>query len=137
MLVIKRFITLSLLSLSFLFPSALLAEEEQAEIVYIEMDPVIITNYQRESGKKPRFVQFQASIAVYGKSATDAVEKHLPLVRDTIVEFLGFTKESVIKDISKRQELRQQITDEVNKRLEEVAGYPYVEELVITHFMWD
>ena len=112
-------------------------EAEKPEVTYIEVYPVIITNYLRAKGKKPGFVQIQATIAVYGEAANKAVEKHQPLIRDTIISFLSFTEEAVIKDISKRQELRQNLMDKVNAQLEEVLGYPYAEDLIITHFMWN
>ena len=121
-----------------LFVSSAVAGEEEAplETIYIEIDPIIVTNFLRAKGKKPGFVQLQATISVAGKEASDTVEKHLPLIRDTIIDFLSFTEEAVIKDISKRQEIRNSLTEQVNSRLEEVLGQPYATQLVITHFMW-
>ena len=111
------------------------AEESGSEIAYIEVEPVIITNYLRAKGKKPGFVQLQTQIAVHGTEAANAVEKHLPLIRDTIIDFLSFTDEATIKDVSKRAEFRNALKAAVNQVLEKHLGYPYAEDLVITHYM--
>ena len=65
---------LSLLGLS--SSSALFAAQGEADVRYIEIDPVIVTNYLRAKGKKPGFVQLQAQITVRGKAAEDMIEKH-------------------------------------------------------------
>ena len=115
--------------------SPLRAAEADSEIAYIEVEPVIITNYLRAKGKKPGFVQLQVQIAVKGTEAANAIEKHQPLIRDTIIEFLSFTDEGTIKDVSKRVEFRDTLKATVNQVLSKHLGYPYAEELVITHYM--
>jgi len=132
----------SVLSLLFILiitlqPYAYGAEDESLLREYIAIEPVIITNYQRPKGKKPGFVQLQAKLAVYGTAAAETVENNLPLIRGTIIEFLMFTNEATIKDITKRNQLREQLALVVNNALKKTLGYPYVEELVITHFMWN
>lgn len=112
------------------------AEEGDNEISYVEIDPVIVTNFLRPKGKKPGFVQLQAQITVHSTIAADAVEKHMPLIRDTIIEFLSFTEEEVIKDVSKRKQLRENLSAKIKKTLKDVLGDTYAEDLVITHFMW-
>ena len=78
----------------------------------------------------------QAQITVHSTVAADAVEKHMPLIRDTIIEFLSFTEEEVIKDVTKRRQIREQLSAKIKKTLEDVLGNAYAEDLVITHFMW-
>jgi flagellar FliL protein len=136
MSVIFRIISITFIGLSLLWQISVVAAEENSETNFVDVNPVIITNFLRAKGKKPGFVQVQAYIGVTGKDATATVEKHMPLIRDTIIEFLSFTEEAVIKDVSKRQELRQAMFDKINSRLKEVVGHPYAEELVFTHFMW-
>ena len=124
------FVLLSLIS------SELDAGEAKSEISYVEIDPVIVTNFLRPKGKKPGFVQLQAQITVHSTVAADAVEKHMPLIRDTIIEFLSFTEEEVIKDVTKRRQLREQLAAKIKQTLKKVLGNAYAEDLVITHFMW-
>ena len=119
-----------------LYLPSLHAEEGKIEISYVEIDPVIVTNFLRPKGKKPGFVQLQAQITVHSTVAADAVEKHMPLIRDAIIDFLSFTEEEVIKDVTKRRQLREQLSAKIKKTLEDVLGNAYAEDLVITHFMW-
>ncbi len=117
--------------------SQLLADEELAEIEYVSIDPVIVTNYLRKRSKKPGFVQMKAQLSVRGKESVDLVMMHMPLIRDYIVEYLSFTQEKEIKDISSRNKIRAGLSSGIQKVLTDNTGAPLVEELVITHFMWD
>ena len=132
----SRLLTTLLCVMLFGQTSQLLAEEGDKVVSYVEIDPVIVTNFLREPGKKPGFVQLQAQITVHSTVASDAVEKHMPLIRDTIIDFLSFTKEEIIKDVTKRKQLREQLKKEISNTLEKVLGNNYAEDLVITHFMW-
>lgn len=129
-----RLFLLIFLTLSF---NPVSAAEEPLEIAYIEIYPIIVTNYQRTKSRKPGFVQVEAEIAVYGPVALEVVEKHLPLVRDTIIEFIGFTDEAIIKDISQRNQLRLDMKKRINSVLEKHTGYAYADDVLITKFMWE
>ena len=128
---------LALLSLlGFFSSSALFAAEDEGVVSYVEIDPVIVTNYLRAKGKKPGFVQLQAQITVRGKAAEDMIEKHIPLIRAVMIEYLSFTDEATIKDLSKRTMIREALLQEIKTALTDIAGDSYAENLVITHFIW-
>ncbi|NNJ71767.1 MAG: hypothetical protein HKP09_01160 [Enterobacterales bacterium] len=129
-----RLLLLIFLTLSF---NPVSAGEESLEVSYVEVYPIIVTNYLRTKSRKPGFVQVEAEIAVYGPVALEVVQKHLPLVRDTIIEFIGFTDEATIKDIGQRNQLRLDMKKRINSVLEKHTGYAYVDDLLITKFMWD
>jgi len=113
------------------------AEEQLKNIEYVQIQPTIVTNYQKKSAKKPGFIQMTAQLSVLNKKSVDKVTKHIPLVRAYIIEYLSFTDESVIKDASQRNKLRVSLAKGIQKLLTEHTGEPLIEELVITHFMWD
>lgn len=113
------------------------ADESSKEIEYVQIQPVIVTNYLKKSAKKPGFIQMSAQLSVKEKKSVDLLNKHMPLVREYIIDFLSFTEESVIKDASKRNQLRLSMTSGIQKLLTKQIGQPLIEELVITHFMWD
>lgn len=113
------------------------AGEASTDLEYIRIDPVIVTNYQKKSLKKPGFIQIQAQLTVKDKISADKLEKHMPLVRDFIIDFLSFTDEKIIKDVRKRKQLRISMTKGIQKTLTKHVGEPLIEELVITHFMWN
>lgn len=120
-----------------LFTVTVDAEEELAEVEYVSIEPVIVTNYLKKRSKRPGFVQLKAQLVVRGKETTDLVMLHMPLIRDYIVEYLSFTQEKVIKDISSRNKIRSAMTAGIQKLLTDNTGAPLIEDLVFTHFMWD
>jgi len=128
---------ITLLTLFSLSSLAFLAEGELPELEYIPIEPVIVTNYQKKSMKKPGFIQLKAQLSVRGKESVDVLVAHMPLVRDYIIDFLSFTNEKIIKDASQRNQLRQSLTKGIQDMFTEQLGAPLIEELVITHFMWD
>lgn len=115
----------------------LCAADEKVEFEYIQIEPIIVTNYQKKSSKKPGFVQIKAQLTVTGKESVAKLIIHMPLVRDFIIEFLSFTDEKIIKDVTKRKELRATLTTGIKDMLTKEVGEPLIEELIITHFMWD
>ena len=126
-----------LILIALLNMAELLAAEEQVEFEYIQIEPIIVTNYQKKSSKKPGFVQIKAQLTVKGSTSVTKLLTHMPLVRDFIIEFLSFTDEKIIKDVTKRTELRASLTAGIKDMLTKEVGEPLIEELIITHFMWD
>jgi len=120
-----------------LYPVKVLAEEELAELEYLPIEPVIITNYIKKRARKPGFVQVKAQLTTRGSESVDLVMMHMPLIRDFIIEYLSFTNEKDIKDVSYRNQLKKELTSGIQKLLTEHVGAPLIEDLVITHFMWD
>jgi len=120
-----------------LFSIKTFAKKDATDTSYISIEPVIITNYLRKSARKPGFIQMKAQLSVTGKEAAKLVSFHMPLIKDYIIEFLSFTSEKTIKDISKRSQLRASMSTGIQELLIEHTGAPQIEELVITHFMWD
>ena len=122
----------------FIFQIMTLQTYSDDEIIeYVQIEPIIVTNYLKISSKKTGFIQLKAQLIVKDKLTVDKLEKHMPLVRDYIVEYLNFSEEKFIKDVSKRKELRAALTTGIQELLTEQIGESLVEELVITQFMWN
>ena len=127
-----------LLLVPFLWFIGLNAADNSDEFEYVNIQPTIVTNYHKKSSRKPGFIQMAAQLTVKGgKIPVDKVHNNMPLIRDFIVEFLSFTDEKVIKDVTQRKQLRLSLSSGIQKLLKEHTGEPLIEELVITHFMWD
>ena len=82
-------------------------------------------------------MQLKAELTVKGKDSVTKLLAHMPLVRDYVIEYLSFTDESLIKDVTKRRDLRAALSAGIKAMLTEQVGEPLIEELIITHFMWD
>ena len=131
-----------LMQLTALFIAQLLmnpayGEGEDGLIEFVPIEPIIITNYLKKSPKQTGYIQLKAQLIVKETLGVEKLAKHMPLVRDYVVEYLNFTEEDFIKDVSKRKELRNALTLGIQKLLTEQVGEPLVEEFVITQFMWN
>jgi flagellar FliL protein len=126
-----------LLLIALLNTAVLFAAADKVEFEYIQIEPIIVTNYQKKSSKKPGFVQVKAQLTVNDKESVTKLHAHMPLVRDFIIESLSFTDEKIIKDVTRRKELRATLTTGIKAMLTREIGEPLIEELIITHFMWD
>ena len=129
-----------ILMIGFLFCFSTLnlsAAESPEDIVYLQIEPIIVTNYQKKKSKKPGFIQLSAQLTTRGKLSADTLTLHMPLIRDFIIEYLSFTPESIIKDVTKRRELRAALSKGLQAMLTKKVGTPLVEDIIITHYMWD
>jgi len=113
------------------------ASEAKVEIEYIQIKPIIVTNYLKKVSKKPGFVQMSAQLTVKSELSSTKIVAHMPLVRDFVIEFLSFTDENTIKDVTKRRDLRAALSAGIKAMLTKELGEPLIEELIITHFIWD
>jgi len=116
---------------------ALSAAEEESQIIYVSIDPIIVTNYQTTSKKKLGYIQLSAQLSVLSTEDELKLIHHMPLVRDFIVEFLNFSKGAFIKDVKKRKQFKKKIAAGIQKMLTKEIGEPLIEELIITRFMWN
>lgn len=132
-----NFIHLKLLILLTLINTLSFAKEDRHELEYVSLYPPIVTNYLKKSSSTLGFIQLKVQLAVRGKNAALLLEKHMPLIREYITEFLNFTNEALIKDTSKRNQLRVSLSKGIQKMLKKEIGEPLIEDLVITHFIWN
>ncbi len=133
----RRFLLHNLMILFTLYTVNVFAEEEQTELEYLSIEPVIITNYLKVRARKPGFVQMRAQLTVRGKQSIVLTLLHMPLIRDYLIEYLSFIHEKDIKDVSKRNQLRKAMASGIQQLLSENTGTPLIEDLVITHFIWN
>jgi flagellar FliL protein len=110
-------------------------EEEKEPLMYYRIDPNILTFYQN-TGKKLGYVVVQIQVAVRGQDNYDAVEFHLPLMQDTLIDFFNRQTTDSIKDLQKREELRQQATARVAEVLKEETGKDLVEDILFTQYVF-
>ena len=112
------------------------AETEELEaLMYYAIEPNTLTFYQG-TGKKIGYIVVQVNIAVRGQDNYDLVELHLPLIQDNLTDFFNRQDKSVIQDIKKRENLRQQAQASVTSILKEETGKDVVENLLFTDYVY-
>lgn len=112
------------------------AEEEKKEpLMYYRIDPNILTFYQNTQ-RKLGYIVVQVQVTVRGQDNYDLVEFHLPLIQDALIDFFNRQDETTVKDLQKREELRQQATSKVAEVIKEQTGKNPVEELLFTQYVF-
>ena len=64
------------------------------------------------------------------------VQKHEPLIRDTINDVLGKETVEHIRSLKGRDIIRQECQDKVNERLLKETGKNIVRELIFTNYLY-
>ena len=133
----KSRIQLNLLIVLILSNTLSFAVEDSQKLIFVYIYPAIISNYQKASNNPPGFIQLQAQCTVRGKIAANLLEMHMPLVREYINEFLSFSNEKYLKDPANRTQLRASLVKGIQNMLKKQIGEPLIEDLFITHLMWE
>ena len=112
--------------------------EEEAEVIplmYIDIDPKVLTFYQG-TGRKIGYVVVQINIAVKGQENLDLIELHTPPIQDNLIDFFNRQDKKTIQEFSERESLRQKAQESVAAVLEEEVGKNIIESLLFTDYVY-
>lgn len=100
------------------------------------MKPAFVTNYGTPGKKKLKYVKADISLRVTSKDAADAVEAHMPYLRNEVVLLLSSQSESTMSDPIGQDTVRKLALEAVNKVLSVEAGKGVeVDDLLFTNFV--
>jgi flagellar FliL protein len=111
-------------------------EAQKPNIQYYDLDPNIITNYQKPPSRRLGFVTLDVQFQVRGEDALDILEYHKPLIEDALIDVINSQPEEVITDNSKRDEIRQAIKTKLTAVLKEETGKEVIEDVLFTKFIY-
>jgi flagellar FliL protein len=126
---------LPLLLMIVLTPAALASakkEEPAAPSEYIELKPAFVTNY---GSGAIHFLKADVTLRVPDPQMTQAVLRHLPQIRHTLVMLLSRQEEQDIATMEGKEQLRQEALAAVRAVIEAEEGKPGVEDLLFTGFI--
>ncbi|SFD08771.1 flagellar FliL protein [Thiohalospira halophila DSM 15071] len=106
--------------------------QESQETHYIEMGDPFTVNV---NGGGARFMQVGIQVMSRDPKAGDAVETHMPVIRDRINTILGSQNAEQVRTTEGKQQLRKAILEDMRKVLEERYGKPAIEEVYFTKFV--
>lgn len=134
---LKRYITLVFFISSMItaFPNYAENGKEVPQLAYFTLEPDLTTNYFTK-GKKLGYIQLRIEIMVANSADLPIVEKHQPLIRDTIVELLGKQTEDTIKSLSGREDLRKILVKKLNDLLLAETGRALIADLLFTKYIY-
>ncbi len=88
--------------------------------LYEGMDDVMVINLV--SNKHPRYLQLGVRFLVRAESAAQAVQLHMPVIRNNIQELVSTKSYADLQLPDARKQLRQQMLENINAMLKEKTG---------------
>ncbi len=117
-----------------LLPFAGRAEESASDdyVSYIELKP-FVANFTSDG--PIRFVKCDISIQVSSPEGLNAVNYHLPRIRNDIVFLLSAQREEDLASVEAQQRLSRMALEKVQAVLVAEEGEPYADDLFFTSFV--
>ena len=113
------------------------AKEEAAAakepVIYFPMEPAFLTNFVVNG--RPRYLQLSITLMTHDKATIEAVQKHMPLIRNRLVMLLSGEQFDMLRVRAGREALQLKLTEAVNGVLEKETGKADIEKLLFTNFV--
>ena len=108
--------------------------DSKAPAMYIKMKPEFIVNYQ--VGPRQRYLQIYMEAMTRSPQVADALEMHSPMIRSNIIRIMSEQEFEFLRTPDGRTQLREIITEEVRRIVEQETGIEgAVEEVLFTNFV--
>lgn len=136
---LKQYIVLIVSVLISTFSAISYADDEEQNteptFAYYTLAPDLTTNVYTK-GKKLAYLQVRVDLMVADSSYVVELERHEPLIRDTIVAYIGEQTEDQVKTLAGREELRRQLKENLNNLLIAETGRTLIADLLFTKFLY-
>jgi len=132
----KNFALLLMLLVTLTGISTSQAEEggTSGEVQYIDMIPSFVLTYGPPSPKLA-YAKVDISLMVNSRANEEAVEHHMPALRNTIVMLFSQQTDEIMSNQQGREKLRNEALIALQKQMEEEEGQPIVGDLLFTNFV--
>jgi flagellar FliL protein len=131
-------IYMGLLGLSLLFSSQANAQDAETDgpsIVYIAIEPDIVTNYAGDNSERLGFLSITIEMMLDNPSLIPELEHHMPLLRATAIQVIGAQPEQKIKSLTGREEMRRLILKRFRDLLSKETGDEVVKDIIFTKYL--
>ncbi len=115
-------------------------EEAEAEpssskqpAIYYPLKPPIIVNYQARG--RQRFLQIELTLMARDDYAIDAIETHMPMIRNGLVMLLSGQVYEDLQTAEGKELLRQRALEEIQQLLQQEIDKPGIEQVLFTNFV--
>jgi flagellar FliL protein len=109
------------------------AKPEHAELVYFPLEPAFLTNFVVNG--RPRYLQLSMTVASRDKETIEALQKHMPLVRNRVVMLLSSEQFDTLRTHAGRETLQGKLMDAVKEILQKETGKAEVEKVLFTNYV--
>ena len=117
-------------------PVANAEDEEEGEAVpstYVAIEPPFVTNYGGPG--RLRYMKVEVSLRIKGEGSEAAIERHMPYIRDTLLNLFAVQTDDTINNAQGKESLRQQAFTDVTGILEEEEQPGILEDILFTGFV--
>jgi len=108
-------------------------EEQKAPPIYLPLDPPLVATF--EDNSTVRFLQLTLEVMARDQEAIDAVQTHMPVIRNNLLLLMGGRTLSDLTSREGKEALRAEALKAVQNVLIENTGKPGVEDLYFTSFV--
>lgn len=112
------------------------AEEEEppkAPAIYFPLKPPLIVNY--EARGRQRFMQTEISIMAREDDVIEAVEIHMPMIRNSLIMLFSGQVYEELQTEEGRELLRQSALEELQGIMQQELGKPGIEKILFTNMV--
>ncbi len=109
------------------------APAEGGPAIYVPLKPPIIVNF--EARGRQRFMQADVSLMTRDNDVIDAIEVHMPMLRNSLVLKFGGQEYEELQTEEGRELLRQEALKELQDLLEKETGKRGIEKLLFTNLV--
>lgn len=101
--------------------------------IYYAMDPPFVVNF--EIPAPVRFLQVTVEVMAHEQSVIDAVQKHMPVIRNNLMMLFSGQDYQVIRTREGKEALRARTLAEIQSILKQRTGKPGIEAVYFTSFV--
>ncbi len=108
-------------------------EEGPKPALYLELRPAFVVNLSGPDAG--RFLQAEVDLMARDQAALDAVNTHMPAVRNNLLLIFGSQRYAELQSRDGKEALQRQVLDEINAILGQREGDLRVEEVYFSSFV--
>lgn len=116
------------------FSAAAVVQASQSDMVYVDITPSFITNY--DEGARLKYLKTSVSLKIFADSE-EMVRHHLPSIKNGLIILFSSQAEENLTSTVGRETLRREALNEVRRIMAtlEVAGDRNIDDLYFTNFV--
>ena len=128
-----------LLMMLLVLPLGVAAEDDETEegegsqSIYVAIEPAFVTNYGGPG--RLRYMKVEVSLRVKGAEGETAINRHLPLVKDTLLSLFAIQTNESIGDATGKEALRKEALAQIGVLLTEEEKSNPLEDVLFTGFV--
>ena len=107
--------------------------ESKKPAIYYPLKPAIIVNFQARG--RQRFLQAEITLLVRDESVIQAVETHMPMIRNSLVMLFGGQTYEELQTAEGKELLQEDSAQQIQTLLQQEIGEPGVEKVLFTNFV--